>query len=218
MKREAAKDQPIPPRDHAGVEAHSQGFFVDPSIPSVPDISYEAGSACTPHDSTGNKPKKKLKALDVIGLLAFACAFLILVMLRFYVVPTGSMLPTIQEGDRVFTVVNYFPNGHSYVPGDVVCFNAPDGSVYIKRVIASGGQHVEIYGDEVLVDGEPTKWTGNSTSDGKSWDIDIVLADDEYWVMGDNRANSQDSRYIGPVSASKMISHAIGTYFPFSIF
>ena len=121
------------------------------------------------------------------------------------------MQPTLQEGDRIMSIARYFPNGHTYERGDIVCFTAPDGTVYVKRVIGTGGDHIQITGDMVYVNGEPSPWQGTG---GVSTVSDIQLAEDEYWVMGDNRGNSQDSRFIGPVKASQMISKVYGIYFP----
>ena len=137
----------------------------------------------------------------------------ILLFLRAFLVPSGSMHPTLLEGDRVISIARYFPNGHTYNRGDIVCFTAPDGSTYVKRVIGVGGDHVQISGEKVYVNGEESPWQGTG---GLMTSMDIHLADDEYWVMGDNRGNSQDSRFIGPVRADKMISKVYCIYFPFA--
>lgn len=141
-------------------------------------------------------------------LIAFVVLFV-----RAYYVPSGSMIPTLQEGDRIFSLAKYLPNGHSYKRGDVVTFMAPAGSIYVKRVIGIGGDTVKISGDTVYVNDEPSPWQGRGTGAVQgTWQI----ADDEYFVMGDNRSNSQDSRYIGTVKADRMVSHVVAVYYPFN--
>lgn len=145
----------------------------------------------------------------VISVIAI---IIIALFVRSFSVPSGSMIPTLEVGDRIFGVARYFPNGSTYSRGDIVCFFSPSGDVYVKRVIGVGGDHIQISGEHVYVNGELSPWqgTGNIMSS-----MDVQLADDEYWVMGDNRANSQDSRRIGPVSASKVICKVYAIYFPF---
>ena len=150
---------------------------------------------------------------EPIVIVAAVLLMFILLFLRPYLVPSGSMHPTLLEGDRVISIARYFPNGHTYNRGDVVCFTAPDGSVYVKRVVGVGGDHVQISGEKVFVNGEESPWQGTG---GLMTSMDIHLADDEYWVMGDNRGNSQDSRFIGAIRADKMISKVYCIYFPFS--
>lgn len=145
----------------------------------------------------------------------FICALIVLLFLicfmRPFIVPSGSMKPTLMEGDRILSIAQYFPNGQTYSRGDIACFTAPDGTVYVKRVIGIGGDHIQISGEKVYVNGEESPYQGTG---GVMTSMDVQLADDEYWMMGDNRGNSLDSRYIGAIKADKMISRVLGIYNP----
>lgn len=144
-------------------------------------------------------------------LVMIAAGILLLMFCRPYMVPSGSMIPTLVEGDRILSIASYFVNGETFQPGDIVCFIAPSGETYVKRVVANGGDHVLIAGDTLYVNGEESPYQGNGTGMVQGeWD----LADDEYFMMGDNRSNSQDSRYIGPIQANKVLSKVVCIYLP----
>lgn len=137
-----------------------------------------------------------------------------------YRVPTESMKHTIEAGDHIFV------NTHSYgyvIPfseqkvfkdpvgrGDVIVFSYPPEPEldYIKRVIAIGGDRIEINGESVFINGEP------ENADYAYYDpsllahpekIDITIPDGKLWVMGDNRRNSKDSRYWGFVDEKTVV-------------
>lgn len=138
---------------------------------------------------------------------------LVFSFLRSYVIPSGSMIPTLVEGDRIIGIQQYFPDGHTFHAGDIATFYSDQlGEVLVKRVVAEGGDTVDIVGDTLYVNGKESAWQGTGTGMVQG---EWVLADDEYFMMGDNRGNSKDSRWIGPVKASQMISKIICTWYPF---
>lgn len=149
-------------------------------------------------------PELIIPAIIIILTVAF---------FRAYVVPSGSMIPTLVEGDRIIGIQQYFPNGHTFHAGDIVTFYSDDlHEVLVKRVVAEGGDTVEIYGDKLYVNGKLSNYQGTGTGEVQgTW----TLKDDEYFCMGDNRGNSKDSRYIGQIKASSMISKIVCRYFPF---
>lgn len=136
-----------------------------------------------------------------------------------FVIPTGSMEPTIMTGDRVLAekVSRRF---RPPVQGDIVVFDDPTAShpQLIKRVIAVGGQTVDIQEGRVVVDGvaldEP--YIHRKLSDPGTVPLPITLASDELWLMGDNRPNSGDSRFMGPISVSAVHGRAFAVYWPLS--
>lgn len=169
--------------------------------------------------------------LSVIGLV-----FLVIMLswglrafvFQAYEIPSGSMEDTIMPGDMVFSEkITYY--GGEPQPGDIVTFEDPDpaleGRILIKRVIAVGGQTIDLRDgvvyidgvalDEPYTDGQPTY---PMTADKKFLGGDITypytVPEGCFWAMGDNRRNSADSRVFGPVSADSVTGHAIFRYWP----
>ena len=127
-----------------------------------------------------------------------------------YEIPSGSMEETIMTGDMVFSEkVSYYLR--DVQPGDIVTFQDPEipGRVLIKRVIAVGGQTVDLVDGKVVVD-------------GVALDVDVsypfTVPEGRLWVMGDNRTNSQDSRYFGAIKESSVTGHAVLVYWPLQNF
>ena len=150
-------------------------------------------------------------------------ALLLIVKFIFFIaiVPSGSMEPTIQERSALFTLRVH--DLEKLERGDVIVFEAetPElaGTTLIKRLIGLPGDHVEI--DE----------NGVMTINGEVLSEDYVVyqyaipsvfdvPEGHYLFMGDNRANSLDSRYWSDpyVSAESIQGRAVFTLFPFSHF
>lgn len=133
-----------------------------------------------------------------------------------FVVPTGSMLPTIQLDEQIVCEkVSY--HVRDVAVGDIVCFDSDynGGSVLVKRVIATGGQTVDVRDGHVYVDGELSEYGHGSTDQlGTSISYPLTLAEDELWVMGDNREQSSDSRVFGPIRVDAVIGHVVGVVWP----
>lgn len=134
-----------------------------------------------------------------------------------YVIPSGSMIPAIQEGDHV--LVNKFVYRFGTPQrGDVVILDDPTAKtpMLIKRVIATGGQTVDVHDGSVWVDGvklvEP--YTYGRPSQPGPYPLPVVVPEGYVWVMGDNRTNSQDSRWIGPQPVADVHGKAFFTYWP----
>ena len=144
-------------------------------------------------------------------------ALLIATLLRTFVVqtfwiPTGSMIPTLQENDRV--VVNKLSYKlHGVHRKDIVVFTTPPGvpkdyKDLIKRVIGLPGDTVEGLNGKVFVNGKALDEgylpPGTFTSQFGPRRIPA----DSYWVMGDNRGNSTDSRVFGPIPRRSIVGRA----------
>ena len=141
-----------------------------------------------------------------------------------YYVPSGSMLDTIKIGDLVLgekvSLALRDPE-----PGEIVTFESPlvEGETLVKRVVAVAGQTVDLVDgsvgvdgvtlDEPYVDGRATESLSDlSGSAGITYPY--VVPEGCVWVMGDNRTNSKDSRYFGPVSVDAVTSIAVLIYWP----
>lgn len=179
-------------------------------------------------DSAEQEGSGKRNALEWVLVIAIALgvAFLLRAfVVETFVVPSGSMLETIQEGDTlVGEKITYRTS--SPKQGDVVTFRDPEssGTTLIKRVIATEGQTVDLIDGVVYVDGEPLdeRYTDGKPSEPltvHSGTTDAItypytVPEGCIWVMGDNRTNSLDSRYFGAIPVSSVTSHALFIFWP----
>ena len=169
--------------------------------------------------------QSKLKGA-IEWVLIIVCAVAVALVFRMfvaevYIEPSGSMLETIQEGDRLVgeKVSYHFRDPEA---GEVVTFDDPlqPGTTLIKRVIATGGQTVELKDGKVYVDGTPRaeSYTLGKPSEPLQTPYDITypytVPDGCVWVMGDNRTNSKDSRYFGAVPVDSVSSRATFIFWP----
>ena len=143
-----------------------------------------------------------------------------------YRVQQNSMERTL-EPDQYVLVDKLTPRFDPYKRGDIVVFTPPpdwatgDGTPFIKRIIGVGGDTVEIRDDGlVYINGvaidEPYVYENQATaSPGRQrW----IVPEGEYFVMGDHRDSSSDSRTFGPIPASSIIGRAWLRYWPFDAF
>jgi signal peptidase I len=155
-----------------------------------------------------------LLTLLAAAVLAFAIKAWVLEARQ---IPSTSMEQTLLVGDRVL-VEKLSYRLRAPVRPDVVVFDAEDapGGAIIKRVIAVAGQRIDIRDGVVYVDGQPLTepYVNTRYPDHYDADAESVVPTGTVFVMGDNRANSNDSRYIGPVSLSRIIGRAFAIYWP----
>jgi len=125
-----------------------------------------------------------------------------------------SMETNLHDGQ--FLIVNklvYYI--HPPQRGDVVVFHSPQNprKDFIKRVVALPGEEVELVDGEVYVDGVRLYETYIANQGGRSWGPEVI-GEFEYFVLGDNRDNSSDSRSWGMLDGNAIIGKAWFSYWP----
>ena len=162
--------------------------------------------------------------LDILEVIVFAVGiffFVYLLIMRPHKIKGASMTPTYPDGEYLLTEkVTYYLRDPKR--GDVVVFTPPISDIdeFIKRVIALPGETVMIKGGRVYIDNELLEESyidnsmqtrgGTFLSEGQSFKVPPDL----YFVMGDNRPNSSDSRYWGPITKSEITGRAWVVYWP----
>jgi signal peptidase I len=159
------------------------------------------------------------------------------VLLRTYVVqsfyiPSGSMLPTLQIGDRI--IVNKLSyHLHDVHRGDIVVFARPpledqEYADLVKRVIGLPGETISSKNGSVYINGKklnepwlppgPDSFTGPLAGDDPHPQFNlpgpVKIPAGEYFVMGDNRTDSEDSRFFGPIPKSLIVGRAVAVIWP----
>jgi signal peptidase I len=150
-------------------------------------------------------------------LVSVAASVLIITFLYQPVRVEGtSMLPRLEDQDRLF--INKFVYRFAAIErGDVVVFRYPRNpqTSYIKRVIALPGDRLSIDRGTVWLNGEPLseKYVPDEFRDLRSM-AEIVVPDGCYFMMGDHRSISSDSRDFGPVERALVYGKAVFVYWP----
>ena len=169
----------------------------------------------------------------VTGWLAPILIGLVLVVLlhafvvQTYSIPSGSMEPTLQVGDRI-AVNKLSYDFHRVHRGDIIVFRRPPAehcqagvtfADLVKRVIGLPGETISSSNGQVLINGRPLAepWLPPNDPLGKPI-APITLPPHEYYVLGDNRADSCDSRYWGPVARNLIVGKVDLRFWPLSRF
>jgi signal peptidase I len=152
---------------------------------------------------------------DLVVSVAIS-AFIIIFLYQPVRVEGTSMLPMLEDQDRLFINKIAYRVGDIH-QGDVVVFEYPRDHTksYIKRVIALPGDRLRIDRGEVYVNGVrlPEPYVPNRFTDDRT-QPEMVLAPNEYFVMGDHRSISSDSRDFGPVDRDLIYGKAVFVYWP----
>ena len=171
----------------------------------------------------GHKPPSFTRwVLELVVMVAIA--FVLATGIRTYVVmpytiPTGSMIPTINIGERVLAN-KFIYRFQEPMPGDIVILDDPMGGSIplIKRVIAVEGQEIDINDGRVYIDGAAIEepYTHGAITEMGDVALPMVVPEGEIWVMGDNRTNSTDSRFLGAQPVSSVQGKAFLRAWPLS--
>ena len=167
-------------------------------------------------ESVANKKsigQELVELLVRIILLLFICYLIVIFIGQRTVVSGSSMTPTLEHNDNLIVdKISYrFQDPERF---DVVVFDYQDGRYFIKRVIALPGETIEIKDNKIYINGEILD---EDFGYGITYNIDaITLGSDEYFLLGDNRIISLDSRSFGPISKKEILGTTDFVMFPFS--
>ena len=200
---------------------------------------------------TRNAPKKRNPVVEIVTIVAAALviAFVVqLFLVKTYRIPSGSMEPTLEIGQRVLVnrvgmnfgdpsvgdIVVFHPAAGADGPGPPRC-GAPDEGLgsrracssptpersdqtFIKRVVGVGGDEIQIRDGHVIRNGraQPDSYVRPCAGGGQGCTFEgtITVPEDSFFMMGDNRGASDDSRFWGPVPKDWIIGTMIATYWP----
>ena len=188
----------------------------------------------TGEDPTGAKPRRRRRRRRVLAEAGVMIVLVVLLtsLLRAFAyqafwIPSASMVPTLSVYDRVLVQKAFF-SWHDVHEGDIVVFSHPpldqcggpqeEGDL-VKRVIALPGQTIYSSGNSIYIDGrrlaEPYLPSydplGPSIPDA-SRQHPYRVPPGEFYVLGDNRADSCDSRYWGPIEGSSIVGKVVLTF------
>lgn len=203
--------------------------------------------------STGKPPRRSSRVHGAVELIAIVVVALLLafviqlLLVKTYKIPSPSMEPTLDVGQRVLVNRIGMRFGEPSV-GDIVVFHPPagadaqsprcgapnegggsqrpcstptgerSGQTFIKRVVAVGGDRISIRGGHVVRNGvlQREPFTAPCGAEGIGCDFPgtITVPNGSFFMMGDNRGGSDDSRFWGPVPKRWLIGTAFATYWP----
>lgn len=134
----------------------------------------------------------------ILALVVIIVAFFVLIGVSR--VDGESMVPTIKEGHAV----GYLRIVGKIKTDDIVYVRMADGQTYIKRVVAVPGDTVEVKNGSLLVNGVENNEFGTTKTHVSAVKYPLTLDENQYFILGDNREISVDSRDFGPVSLSQI--------------
>jgi len=182
----------------------------------------------------GYKAKSTLREWAEAIIVAAFCAMVIRTfIIQAFRIPTGSMRPTLLEGDVI--MVNKFiygaripftdfvlPKFRDPLRGDVIVFIYPQNPKkdFIKRLVAVEGETVEIKNGTIYINAKPlleppfNQFYYYNRGEFAQEEAKVMVPKDHYFVLGDNSASSQDSRYWGFVPRKNVLGKALFIYWP----
>jgi signal peptidase I len=208
-----------------------------------------AGTAKARSGGSRKTTRERNPLVEIVGIVAVALllAFVIqLLIVKTYRIPSESMEPTLDIGQRVLVnrIGTHFGNPSV---GDIIVFHPPAGAdsqppvcgapsqgvstttpcsvastqrssqTFIKRVVGVGGDRISIVRGHVIRNGKPEPDSyirPCGATEQCDFRTTITVPSGSYYVMGDNRGNSDDGRFWGPVPKKWIIGRAFATYWP----
>lgn len=164
--------------------------------------------------------KKILRELKEYAALIIFCLVIQNFVVTHASVPTGSMIPTINIGDHL--VVNRIPSYYRAPKhGEVVTFKH-DGEILIKRVMAIGGDEINLLDGHVYINGKKIDESNYLDASVLTYafsngiQFPYTIPEEYYFMMGDNRGDSKDSRYFGAIDGKDIRTIGALKIYPFT--
>lgn len=188
------------------------------TIPSSTESNQSGSTPPVPEQAPSNSQKAAGLGLWLRDLIVSAAASVLIITFLYQPVRVEgtSMLPRLEDRDRLF--INKFVYHVAAIGrGDVVVFHYPRDpeKSYIKRVIGLPGDRIAIEHGQVWLNGRPLResYVPLMYRDSRSM-AEVVVPQDCYFMMGDHRSISSDSREFGPVERSLIYGKAVFIYWP----
>jgi len=161
-----------------------------------------------------------VETLDASIFAALLSLLIITFVVQAFYIPSGSMEPTLQVDDRILVSKFSYRLGR-IARGDVIVFHYPlnPGKDFVKRVVALGGERVELRDGVVLINKQPitelypTALAAGDRACTTSYGPQTI-PQGQLFVLGDNRCNSEDSRFFGFVPVENVVGKALLVYWP----
>lgn len=159
------------------------------------------------------RPGSRGTVLELLLVMFLVFAFMFGVVRPFvaevFRIPSESMSPTLQVDDNVLAL-KFAYRLEAPERGDLALFEGPDGEIAIKRVVGLPGDEVSVYDGVLRVNGQPRRepYVDYERIDSTFFGPEKVPAG-HVFVMGDNRANSLDSRNFGPVPKEDLLGRVL---------
>jgi signal peptidase I len=197
-----------------------------PSPAAVPSPAAPPTRPVEPDGPQGREGRGTRAAVEWLVIIAATVLVTLLIktfLIQAFYIPTGSMEPTLMPHDRVLVnKVSY--DIHAVHRGDIIVFkkpptdNSPGVTDLIKRVIGLPGDRVSAHGEDVYINGLELNEHWLPTVDQNKTDNfgPVTVPKGEYFVMGDNRKDSDDSRFIGDIPAKLIVGKAFIKIWPLS--
>lgn len=209
------------------IEEKLDDSTLDKTIDQIEDPA--AGEATGEEENTGEKKVKKRTPLSyLVEVIIYVVLILVCIfwvpehVLQRTVVNGQSMENTLHTGESLLVekVSYHFKNPKRY---DIVVFY-PEGrevnKYYVKRVYGLPGETIQIKDNQIYINGSVVedKYAKNKIDDAGIAEEPVTLAEDEYFVLGDNREVSLDSRDLGPIEKENIAGHVILRIWPLGKF
>jgi signal peptidase I len=206
-------------------------------------------AAPTDEQKPGKRPlRSMIEMVVVVGTAIFFALTIQAFAVKPYRIPSGSMLPTLEPGQRILVDRFSHLTGSNPAVGDITVFTPPEGAVssacgtvgqgpfyggaashrscsvpterkadttFVKRVVGVPGDTIAVRNGHVIRNGKPADEPFARSCGGPACNLDaITVPPGSYFLMGDNRGNSDDSRFWGPVPRAWIIGEAVVSYWP----